>query len=72
MVNEYQTIELSPLDVEYYVLFQKYYQNIKALLDEKVFELKGAKVILDIDISGKIQKIEKRTYAYPHNIKRYA
>ena len=71
MSNAYQTIELSPLDAEYYIQFQKHYQNIRALLDEKVFELKGGKVILDIDLSGMIKKIEKRSFAYPHNIKRY-
>lgn len=48
-MNQFQTIELSPIDAEHFVKFKNYYPQFVKLLEENVFD-KGftGQVVLDI------------------------
>ena len=48
-MNQFQTIELSPIDAEYFVKFQQYYQQFSKIIEDDVFD-KGftGQVVLDI------------------------
>lgn len=72
MAESYETIdELTPVDKDFYMKCLNHRQFIEDLIEAEVLGVKGTKIVLDIDPSGTIQKIENTKYIYPHRIKRY-
>lgn len=67
--NDEITIFLAPLDVERWKEFQRHYELFNFLLDRKVFEQKGASIILNFDNLGNIGSITRSDVLYLSNKK---
>jgi len=57
---------LTALDAERFIVFQKYYSEIREMIDGGVFETKNGKAILSFNSDGKMMEIEiqKKVYKY--------
>ena len=64
------TIELSELDANDFILFQKHYVQFKQLLDEGVFDIKGGNATIDFDDSGNINRVIRQLYSKKIYIKK--
>lgn len=64
MKNNDVTIFLAPLEAEKFIEFQKYYELFNFLLDKKVFEQKGASIVLNFDHLGNIGSITRSDVLY--------
>lgn len=62
--NEDITIFLTPIDAERFKDFQRYYELFNFLLDKKVFEQKGASIVLNFDHLGNIGSITRSDVLY--------
>lgn len=51
------TVELSELQAERFVQFQKYYSEFSILVEAGVFDLKGAQAVIDFKDDGEIQDV---------------
>ena len=57
-------IELSPIDQEQFVLFQKHYKEFKEMIDEGVFDVKGGSAVIDFDCAVNISRIIRQLYSH--------
>lgn len=62
--NDEIAIFLAPIEAERFVEFQKYYELFNFLLDKKVFEQKGASIVLNFDHLGNIGSITRNDVLY--------
>lgn len=68
-MNQEITIFLTPIDAEKYKQFLQYYDIFTFLLEKKVFEQKGASIVLNFDNKGQIGSITRNDVLYLSNIK---
>ena len=68
-MNQEITIFLTPIDAEKYKQFLQYYDIFTFLLEKKVFEQKGASIVLNFDNKGQIGSITRSDVLYLSNIK---
>ena len=52
------TVEMSELQAERFVQFQKYYTEFTILIEAGVFDLKGAQAVIDFKDDGQIQDVK--------------
>ena len=52
-------VEMTEMDAKDFLTFQKYYINIKNMIDADIFSLKNGRAILDFDNNSTIQNIQK-------------
>lgn len=64
IIKQDTVIYLSPLDVEKFMLFQKYYELFSTLLEKGVFEQRSAMVSLNFDHQGTLQTIQRADFLY--------
>jgi len=67
MKNDDIAIFLAPIEAEKFVEFQKYYELFNFLLDKKVFEQRGASIVLNFDHVGNIGSITRSDVLYLSN-----
>jgi len=63
MPKGYVAVELSELDAEQFLLFQKYYNQFREMEAEGVFDVRGGSAIIDFDESGGISRIIRQLYS---------
>ncbi len=51
-------VVMTALDAERFLVFQKYYIEIREMIDSGVFETKNGKAILSFNSDGKMMEIE--------------
>ena len=57
-------IELTDEDARLFKLFREYQDRFKVLLDNKVFETKNGKAILNFDSAGKLRQVNINKICY--------
>ncbi len=57
-------IELTNEDASLFKLFREYQDRFKVLLDNKVFEIKNGKAVLNFDSEGKLRQVNINRICY--------
>ena len=60
------TVFLTPIEANEFIMFRKYYPIIKVLIDNRVFDQKGATVSLHFDRVGTLTSVTRNDLLY-HN-----
>ena len=64
IINGFVAVELTPIDVEQFILFQKHYAQFKEIQEEGVFDINTGSAIIDFDSGGNITRIIRQLYSH--------
>lgn len=69
-MTELTTIQLTPVDAQKFIQFQKYYAFITLMDNIGAFDMRNGNVVINFNSEGEIAKISKQEFYIPQDINR--